>query len=109
MQRSLQSSQEAYNERGDMVDRPPQPADDDNTKAQQRRLVWRRAGAGLLILGLLAVLLACVLWIPKWLYPPLTDADLKNVTAENLSDEAKAREVKDARLKLQNDARTTLL
>ena len=37
-----------------MVDRPPQPADDDNTKAQERRrLVWRLAGVGLLVLGLL--------------------------------------------------------
>jgi uncharacterized protein YjbI with pentapeptide repeats len=89
-----------------MVDRAPQPADDDNTKARQRRrLVWRLAGAGLLVLGLLVVLLlACVLWIPKWLYPPLTGTDLRGV-----SDAAKVHELRGARLKLQNDARTTLL
>jgi Pentapeptide repeats (9 copies) len=93
-----------------MVDHPPQPADD-NAKAQQRRLVRRLAVAGPLVLGLLVVLLlACVLWIPKWLYPPLTDNDLKDVkTAQNELDAAKVQELKDARLKLQNDARTTLL
>jgi hypothetical protein len=59
----------------------------------------------LLALGLLVVLLlTCVLWIPKWLYPSLTETDLQNV-----SDAAKVQELKGARLKLQNDARTTLL
>jgi hypothetical protein len=89
-----------------MVDRPSQPADDDNAKAQQRhRLVWRLAGAGLLLLGLLVILLlACVLWIPRWLYPSLTETDLRDV-----SDAAKVQELKGTRLKLQNDARTTLL
>jgi hypothetical protein len=89
-----------------MVDGPPQPADDDNAKAQERsRLVWRLAGIGLLVLGLLVVLLlACVLWIPRWLYPSLTETDLHGV-----SDAAKVQELKGARLKLQNDARTTLL
>jgi len=62
-----------------MVDHPPQPADDDSAKAQERRrLVRMLAVAGPLVLGLLVVLLlACVLWIPRWLYPPLTDNDLK--------------------------------
>jgi uncharacterized protein YjbI with pentapeptide repeats len=89
-----------------MVDRAPQPADDDNTKARQRRrLVWRLAGAGLLVLGLLVILLmACVLWIPRWLYPPLTETDLRGVP-----DAAKVQELRGARLKLQNDARTTLV
>jgi hypothetical protein len=88
-----------------MVDGPPQPTDDDNaTDQQRRRLVWRRAGAGLLVLGLVTLLLACVLWIPRWLYPSLTETDLQNV-----SDAAKVQELKGARLKLQNDARTTLL
>jgi hypothetical protein len=51
-----------------------------------------------------------VLWIPRWLYPPLTDTDLKDVkTAQNELDAPKIQELKDARLKLQNDARTTLL
>jgi hypothetical protein len=94
-----------------MVDGPPRPADNDNAKAQQRRLIWILAGAGLLVLGLLVILLlACVLWIPKSLYPPLTDNDLRDVrTAQNEPDAAKVQELKDARLKLQNDARTTLL
>ena len=89
-----------------MVDRPPQPADKDSTKAhQRRRSTWRLAGVGLLALGLLVVvLLTCVLWIPRWLYPSLTDTDLQNV-----SDAARVQELKAARLKLQNDARTTLL
>jgi hypothetical protein len=49
-----------------MVERPPQPADDDNAKAQQqhRPLAWRLAGAGLVALGVLVVLLlAWVLWM----------------------------------------------
>jgi hypothetical protein len=89
-----------------MVDGPQQPADDDNAKAEQRRrLVRRLAVAVPLVLGLLVVLLlACVLWIPRWLYPPLTEADLHGV-----SDAAKVQELKGARLKLQNDARTMLL
>jgi uncharacterized protein YjbI with pentapeptide repeats len=87
-----------------MVERPPQPADD-NTKAHQRRLARELGGVGLLGLGLLVVmLLACVLWIPRGLYPPLSGADLRGV-----SDAAKVQDLKSARLKLQNDARTTLL
>jgi uncharacterized protein YjbI with pentapeptide repeats len=88
-----------------MVDRPSQPADHDAKAQDRRRHVWRLAGAGLLVLGLLVVLLlACVLWIPKWLYPSLTEADVRGV-----SDAAKVQDLKGARLKLQNDARTTLL
>jgi Pentapeptide repeats (8 copies) len=89
-----------------MVEPQPQRADDDNAKAQQqRRLGWRPAGAGLVAVGVLVVLLlACVLWIPRWLYPSLTEADLQGV-----SNSATAEELKGARLKLQNDARTTLL
>jgi uncharacterized protein YjbI with pentapeptide repeats len=83
----------------------PQPTDDDQAKVQPRRRAWRLAGAALLALSLLVVLLlACVLWIPKWLYPSLTETDLQNV-----SDSARVQELKGARLKLQNDARTTLL
>jgi len=91
-----------------MVDGPPQPADADNAKAQQRRrLTWRLAGAGLLVLGLLWVY---VFWVPRWMYPSLTDSDLRDVkTAKDKPDAAKIQEFKDARLKLQNDARTTLL
>jgi uncharacterized protein YjbI with pentapeptide repeats len=89
-----------------MVDDPPRRGDDDTAKAHERRRRLRRlAVVGPLILGLLVVLLlACVLWIPKWLYPPLTQTDLHGV-----SDAAKVQELKDARLQLENDARTTLL
>jgi uncharacterized protein YjbI with pentapeptide repeats len=87
-----------------MIDRPPQPANDGKAQ-QRRRLDWRLVVAGLVVLGLLVVLLlACVLWIPKSLYPPLTQSDLQGV-----SDAAKVQELKGARLKLQNDTRTTLL
>jgi hypothetical protein len=56
------------------------------------------------------LLLACVLWVPRWLYPSLTDDDLRGVrTAKNVPDAAKVQELRGARLKLQNDARTTLL
>ena len=67
-----------------------------NAKAQERcRLVRRLAVAGPLVLGLLVVvvlLLACVLWIPQWLYPSLTDSDLKDVkTTQNKLDAAKVQ------------------
>jgi uncharacterized protein YjbI with pentapeptide repeats len=85
-----------------MVDHSPQPTADKNIKTNQRRRVaWTLAGAGLL---LMVLLLACVLWIPKMLYPSLTKTDLQHV-----SDAAKVEELKGARLKLQNDVRATLL
>jgi uncharacterized protein YjbI with pentapeptide repeats len=91
-----------------MVDRPRQSADDDNAEAEpRRRLGWKLAGAGL---GLVVLLLACVLWIPRLLYPSLTDSELEDVrAAQDKPDEAKVLELINARLKLQNDARTTLL
>ena len=72
-----------------MADRPPQPADDDNTKVQQlRRLIQKPTVAVPLVLGLLVVLLlACVLWIPRSLYPSLSETDLQGV-----SDAAKVQE-----------------
>ena len=91
--------------RGSMVDGPPQPADDDNAKAQARRRLVRR----LAVVGLVASACWCLAaglraLDPGWLYPPLTETDLHGV-----SDAAKVQELKGARLKLQNDARTTLL
>jgi hypothetical protein len=91
-----------------MVDGPPQPADDDNAKAQERRGLWWLARVG--PPALLVVLLTCVFWAPKWLYPSLTDTDLRDVKNEQGEpDAAKVQDLKGARLKLQNDARTTLL
>jgi uncharacterized protein YjbI with pentapeptide repeats len=88
-----------------MAHRPGQPTDD-NDKARPRRYpAWMLTGAIAFALGLLVVLLlTCLLWIPRWLYPPLTETSLRNV-----ADAAKVQELKDARLKLQNDARTTML
>jgi hypothetical protein len=104
--RPLQSYCEASHEGTVWLTRPPQPADDDSTKARQRRRVtWRLVGVGLFALVLLGVvLLTCIVWIPTWLYPSLSQTDLQNV-----SDVAKVQELEAARLKLQNDARTTLL
>ena len=87
-----------------MADRSLKTAGEDSTSARPHHRVAWSAGAGLLVVGLVALLLACVLWIPSWLYPALTSTDVQNV-----SDAAKAQELKDARLQLQNDARTTLL
>jgi hypothetical protein len=95
-----------------MVDHPPQPADDNQVKGESHRhLSWKQAIVGLLALGLLVVLLlTCVFWLPKQLYPSLTETELQDVkSAKNKSDAAKVQELESARLKLQNDARTTLL
>lgn len=95
-----------------MVERPPQSADDGQVKSQShRRLSWKQLITGLLALGLLVVLLlTCVLWLPNRLYPSLTETELQDVkSATNKSDAAKVQELESARLKLQNDARTTLL
>jgi hypothetical protein len=81
-----------------MVDRMPQSSD----KNAGEQWVWALVAAGVGILIIL--LLACVLWIPPALYPALTDSNL-----EDVSDVGKRQELKGARLKLQNDARTTLL
>jgi Pentapeptide repeats (9 copies) len=86
------------------VDRPSQPADDDARVHPRHRLVWMVASVGLAVGLLVVLLLLCVVGIPEWLYPSLTEADLQGV-----SDPAKVQELKGARLKLQNDARATLV
>jgi hypothetical protein len=99
------------------VEYQTQPTDDKVTESYLRwRFTGKLAGIVLLSLGLLVILLiACVLWIPSWLYPALGDADLQAVSEAakgktiTASDAAKVEELKGARLKLQNDARTTLL
>ena len=54
-----------------MADRTPR-------QAGPRSRPWMLASAGLVALALLVVLLlACVLWIPKALYPSRTAADLQ--------------------------------
>jgi hypothetical protein len=49
-------------------------------------------------------LLWLVLFAPRLLVPPASDASLRDVT-----DAAKRHELRDSRLKLQNDVQTTLL
>jgi hypothetical protein len=72
---------------------------------RKHRRPWMLASAGLLALALLVVLLlAAVLWIPRALYPSLTTTDLQGV-----ADPARVQDLKTRRLKLQSDARTTLL
>jgi uncharacterized protein YjbI with pentapeptide repeats len=96
---------EKYHKGDDMADGAATPADGGSTEDQPPRSRWMLAGAGLFAFGLLVVLLlACVLWIPKSLYPSLTAIDIQGV-----SDPAKVQDLKATRLKLQNDARTTLL
>jgi hypothetical protein len=46
----------------------------------------------------------CVFWLPKHMYPSLTATDLRGVSGPD-----KVQDLKAERLKLQNDARTTLL
>ena len=55
------------------------------------------------VLGI-ALLLWLVLFAPRLLVPPVSDASLRDVT-----DATKRHEFRDSRLKLQNDVRTTLL
>jgi hypothetical protein len=92
-----------------MADRTPQPADDASTETQPPpRRTWKRlAGAGVaaaLALLVVLALAACVFWLPKHMYPSLTATDLRGVSGPD-----KVQDLKAERLKLQNDARTTLL
>jgi len=93
-----------------MADRTLEPANDDagTENAPPPSRAWKRvAGAGVAVALALFVVLAlasCVLWLPRQLYPSLTATDLRDV-----SDPAKVQDLKAERLKLQNDARTTLL
>jgi Pentapeptide repeats (8 copies) len=73
--------------------------------AGRQRRTWTLVVAGLAILGLVvAALLACIIWIPRSLYPALSDSALEGVDAPD-----KRQELKDARLTLQNGARTSLV
>jgi uncharacterized protein YjbI with pentapeptide repeats len=80
----------------------------DEVSADQGRTGWRRR-LGWSLAGVAGVaLLATALWIciavlPQLLYPPLSNADLSELSA---ADQAARRE---GRAKVQNDARTTLL
>jgi hypothetical protein len=58
----------------------------------------------LIAVGLVTLILTCVFILPQRIYPNLTEAALANVK------DAKDRvQIRESRLKLQNDARTTLL
>ena len=92
----------ARNKGDGMVDRRPEPAGHDSVKARLSRSRTRiLTAAGLLVVGLLAVL---CMWTPSRLYPPLSRADLQGIP-----DVAKVQELKGARLRLQNDSRTAML
>ena len=65
------------------------------------------AGGAVVILVLTVMLWACIGVIPQRLYQPLTDAQLP-IVSDKVT-EADRVELREARLKLQNDARTTLL
>jgi hypothetical protein len=68
----------------------------------KRLSVQARWVAAILLGG--GFLLWLVLFAPRLLVPPASDASLRDVT-----DAAKRHELRDSRLKLQNDVRTTLL
>ena len=73
----------------------------------QRESMSRHRVVGLTVLGLIAaaLLLGCVLLFPRWLYPPLSAAELNSAKLVGMQ---RIDAVTD-RLELQNDARTTLL
>jgi uncharacterized protein YjbI with pentapeptide repeats len=77
----------------------PTPADQ---RRQQRWAGWMLLAAALVATA--AVLLWALTVIPRWLYPPLPAVELGRV-----SDPAQRIELASNRLKLQNDARVTLL
>lgn len=68
-----------------------------------KRLAVRARWAAIILLGG-GFLLWLVLFAPRLLVPSASDASLRDVT-----DAAKRHELRDSRLKLQNDVRTTLL
>jgi hypothetical protein len=81
---------------------PPEPPSQEEQSAR-RRWTWV---PWLLALFVIALALGCVLVFPRLLYPPLTKTDLQ---ARGVSNAREQVQLQDARLKLQNDARTTLL
>ena len=70
--------------------------------ARSVRMGWIAAGAAAALV-LVILLWACIAVIPQRLYPPLTDSQLPP------GSEATRVQLREARLKLQNDARATLL
>jgi hypothetical protein len=74
--------------------------------APTQRAGWIAGGAAVMLV-LTIMLWACIGVIPQRLYPPLTDAQLPTVSDRVTY--ADRIELREARLKLQNDARTTLL
>ena len=74
--------------------------------ASSERTGWIAVGAAAALV-LVILLWVCIAVIPQRLYPALTDAQLPRVSDQVT--EANRVELREARLKLQNDARTTLL
>lgn len=76
-----------------------------NQRRPWGRRGWARFAAGLgIAAGLILVLVLALVVIPLWWYPPVQEFELRQV-----SDPARRIEVESNRLKLQNDARTTML
>jgi hypothetical protein len=82
-----------------MTNRASHSGGDDVSHGRRRRVVWALP-AGLLGLG---VLVGCVLWFPRLLYPPLRQAQLQSLSAND------RLQRQNDRFKLQNDARAILL
>jgi uncharacterized protein YjbI with pentapeptide repeats len=74
-----------------------------SAKQPDRKL--RVAGAGWMLVGLVvaALLVGVVLYVPRWLYPPLSAAALPGVAAD------RRVELETNRLRLQSDSRATLV
>jgi hypothetical protein len=72
---------------------------------QRRRGAWVRFWP-LLTVAVAGLVLGCVLVFPRLLYPPLNSAQLRVRGVESPKDQV---QLQNDRLKLQNDARTTLL
>jgi hypothetical protein len=83
--------------------RQPPPESPSQESARRR---WTWVPWFLLALTVIALALSCVLVFPRLLYPPLTTTELQTRGVHNARDQV---QLQDARLKLQNDARTTLL
>lgn len=63
---------------------------------------WARVAV---VAGLLAVIVACLFWLPRVLFPPFSDATLRD---RGIADARDRVELQQDRLRFQNEVRTTL-